>query len=116
MNLKTYIKESSRTMSPQFFPDQLPIEAFHGIIGVAGEAGELLDAAKKAVFYGAEIDIKNLREEIGDIFWYLMAICRSMKFDPEELMDENIEKLKIRYPNQWSLKDATERKDKVNNS
>jgi len=112
MKIEKYIKESSRTMSPQFFPDKLPIEAFHGIIGIAGEAGELLDAAKKAVFYGIEPDIENIHEELGDIFWYIMAVCRAMNFDPEDIMEENINKLKKRYPNQWTQEDAIERKDK----
>jgi len=38
----------------------------HMTIGIATEAGELLDVYKKAFAYGKKIDIVNAKEEIGD--------------------------------------------------
>jgi len=42
----------------------------HGAIGISGEAGELLDAVKKHVFYGKPLDVNNVKEEISDVLWY----------------------------------------------
>ena len=112
MDTKTYLKESARTMVPKIHPENIKIETLHGIIGAATETGELLGAAKKAIFYGFPIDLENVREEIGDILWYLAAIIRAEGWTFEELMEENIAKLKVRYPKQFTMEDALERKDK----
>ena len=112
MDTKTYLKESERTMNSNIHPENVKTETLHGIIGVTTEAGELLGAAKKALFYGRPIDLENVREEIGDILWYLAAIIRAEGWTFEELMEVNIAKLKIRYPKQFTTKDAFERKDK----
>ena len=112
MDTKTYLEESARTMNSNIYLGNVKTETLHGIIGAATEAGELLGAAKKALFYGRPIDLENVREEIGDILWYLAAIIRAEGWTFEELMEENIAKLKIRYPKQFTTKNAFERKDK----
>ena len=50
---------------------------FHAVLGFATEAGEILDPIKKYAFYGKDLDITNIREEIGDVLWYsaLFADC-----------------------------------------
>ena len=113
MNLNQYLAESARTMSPDIHRNSVKVETLHGIIGVAGEAGELLDAAKKALFYGRPLDLENLQEEIGDVLWYLAAIIRSEGWTFEDLMQQNIDKLKIRYPEQFTTEAAFARADKL---
>jgi len=85
----------------------------HGIVGVAGETGELLDAMKKAVFYGHKLDQENLKEECGNLLWYLAAIIRSKGWSFEKVMSENIVKLQQRYPEQFSSDLAATRLDKI---
>lgn len=48
-----------------------PIDAhrLHMAIGISGEAGELLDAIKKATIYRKPLDIANVREECGDLLF-----------------------------------------------
>lgn len=70
---------------------------FHYFVGVSTEAGELLDAIKKAYIYGKPVDKVNLKEEIGDVFWYLARACDYLGFTFEEVMEVNITKLKARY-------------------
>ncbi len=113
MNIKTFEKESARTMTPSIFPDSLSPVTLHGIIGVASESGELLDAAKKAYFYGHKPDKANMREEIGDIMWYLFAVIREMEFDLEEILQENIDKLRKRYPEKFTKEHSELRLDKL---
>lgn len=56
----------------------LPTLRKHGIhmgLGVVGEMGELIDAAKKVAIYGKAVDQTNRVEEVGDDFWYLFNYC-----------------------------------------
>ena len=114
MNIHKFKRESARTMSPTIYPETFNVETLHGIIGISTEAGELLDAVKKAYFYGHEPDLNNIREELGDILWYIMAVARGLDFDLEDIMEENIEKLRKRYPDQFTKDHSAWRLDKVN--
>ena len=67
MNIKEYFKESAKTESPLFNPDAVKPRTMHGIMGLASEGGELLDAAKKAMYYGKTLDLVNVKEEVGEI-------------------------------------------------
>lgn len=55
----------------------------HACVGIAGEAGELLDAIKKHWIYGKLFDAENVVEECGDILFYLSQACRNagVEFD-----------------------------------
>jgi len=87
----------------------------HMILGVAGEAGELLDAIKKKTIYQKTLDIKNIREELGDIEFYLEGIRQELNITREECLEENILKLSTRYVGlKYSNQAAQERKDKAN--
>lgn len=85
----------------------------HAIIGLCTEAGELQDAYKKHIFYGRPLDTINIREEIGDIAWYLAFLCNEHGWSLSQIMADNIAKLKARYPDKFTESDAIERKDKA---
>ena len=38
------------------------------------------------------------KRELGDIMWYWITSCRSLGLDPNEVIAENVNKLKSRYP------------------
>lgn len=84
-------------------------DLIHATDGVVTEAGELKDAVKKHLFYGREIDLVNIKEEIGDTLWYLAKLCRQYGFTFEDCMDVNIEKLKARFPNAFTNDAANNR-------
>lgn len=67
-------------------------------LGLSGEVGELNDMLKKWVFHEKQLDTEHLKREIGDIYWYLALICDSFEFNLDEIMEINIDKLKVRYP------------------
>lgn len=77
-------------------------DLIHGILGAAGESGELLDALTAAILEQKEIDKVNVVEEVGDVLWYLALVLRSVDSTLEEAMQININKLRKRYPEQWS--------------
>lgn len=84
-------------------------DLIHGIIGGAGEAGELLDALATAMITQTEIDRINVIEEIGDQLWYLALTLRAVNSTFDEAMELNIQKLKNRYPEQWSQESVLNR-------
>ena len=81
----------------------------HGIDGCVTEAGELADAMKRHIFYGKELDLVNLKEEVGDVMWYLAILVDELGTSFEELAEININKLKSRYPNKFTSEDALNR-------
>ncbi len=115
METQEYIKNAIKTESRDFsaIGDRLQSvenqRLLHGGIGLATEAGEFLDALKKHVFYGKELDKVNLREEMGDIFWYCAIIADQLEVDFATVMERNITKLKARYGEKFTEEAATTR-------
>lgn len=73
----------------------------HMIIGLSTESNELLDNYKKHRFYGRDLDIRNIKEEIGDLYWYLALLCRQIGYSLDQAKVDNIEKLAKRYPDEF---------------
>lgn len=83
---------------------------FHGILGISTEAGELLDVLVKNLESNTPIDSVNVSEEChGDIGWYTAIITDALDLDWEAGLEKNIAKLKARYPNKFTVEDATNR-------
>ncbi len=88
------------------------INTLHAAMGVSGEAGELMDAVKKAVLYGKPLDTENVIEELGDLCWYMNLMMETVGTTWEEVMVRNYQKLEKRYPSGFTEKAAQERADK----
>jgi NTP pyrophosphatase (non-canonical NTP hydrolase) len=83
-------------------------------VGVSGEAGELLDAVKKHCVYQKPLDFENVKEEAGDILFYLTGLLNDMGITLNECIEANREKLSKRYPNKcYSNAAAIARADKI---
>jgi NTP pyrophosphatase (non-canonical NTP hydrolase) len=67
-------------------------------IGLSGESGEVADLVKKGIFHQRGIDTDKLKKELGDVLWYLAALCTQFGWTMEEVMQLNIDKLKARFP------------------
>ncbi len=89
--------------------DDNMIRMLHAAMGIATEAGELVDCLKKAVFYGKTLDLVNLKEELGDLSWYEEIMLDCLSTTREQIQDSNISKLKKRYPEKFSEKKALNR-------
>lgn len=92
-------------------PEQMHL--LHMAIGIAGEAGELLDAVKKCVVYQRELDLENVIEELGDMEFYMEGLRQGASVSREETLRMNVNKLMTRYSSgSYSNKQAQERADK----
>jgi NTP pyrophosphatase (non-canonical NTP hydrolase) len=72
-----------------------------GAIGIASEGGEFAEIVKKCIFQGKPMDDEtkfHCKRELGDIAWYWINSCRALGLDPNEVIGENVNKLKARYP------------------
>lgn len=70
-------------------------------IGMASEGGEFSEIVKKCTFQGKPMDrdtVFHMKRELGDIMWYWVNACRALNLDPNEVVAENVNKLKARYP------------------
>jgi NTP pyrophosphatase (non-canonical NTP hydrolase) len=88
----------------------------HMVMGISGEAGELLDAIKKHGIYGKQLDTKNVIEELGDLEFYMEGLRQGLCISREETIKANIEKLSVRYKHGYSDQAAIERADKIVNN
>ena len=70
-------------------------------MGLAAETGEFTEIPKKIVFQGKPVNEENIfhmKRELGDIMWYWMNSCSALGIDPNDVIAENVNKLKKRYP------------------
>jgi NTP pyrophosphatase (non-canonical NTP hydrolase) len=83
----------------------------NSVMGLNGEAGEVIDLVKKHLFHGHVLNKEELIKELGDVAWYLAEAAYALDIDLETILKLNIEKLKKRYPEGFSIKDSINRKD-----
>lgn len=77
----------------------------NSIAGLAGEAGEVADIWKKIKYHNLEFndDTKEkLIKELGDICWYLFSVADVLDVSVEDVINMNIQKLKVRHANGFS--------------
>ena len=70
-------------------------------LGLAAETGEFCEIPKKIYFQGKPLTDENvyhMKRELGDIMWYWVNACRALNLDPNDVIVENVNKLKARYP------------------
>lgn len=67
-------------------------------LGLNGEAGEVAEIIKKNACHGIPINKEHLREELGDVLWYLTVLAEVNGLTLAEIAVGNIDKLKARYP------------------
>lgn len=89
--------------------DRWEIDLDHAIRGITTESGEIADILKKRFVYGKEIDQTHIKEELGDLLWYISLAISSLESSFEEIMEMNIKKLQKRYPNLYTREDALNR-------
>ncbi|MGI4993187.1 nucleoside triphosphate pyrophosphohydrolase family protein [Halobacteriovorax sp. GFR7] len=115
MDSKKYMSDAIRTESRDFdamntrLNDDGIKRLLHAGIGLSTEAGEFLDALKKHIFYGKDLDRVNLAEELGDLFWYMAIVGDELGIKFEDVMERNITKLKARYGEKFSEEKADKR-------
>ena len=95
LTVNDYQKQAMATLNPALDKKDILI---NGVMGLCGESGEAIDIVKKWLAQGHELDKKKLAKELGDIAWYLAETAYALDLPLEDVLRENIAKLKKRYP------------------
>lgn len=116
MDANKYQAKAARTLieAPDFEIPDSEIMLVWNAIGLAGEAGEVAELVKKAVFHRHGIDgafREKMVKELGDVMWYAAAMCTKLDMDLGVIMEVNIRKLEERYPDGFSSQDSKRRVD-----
>lgn len=69
----------------------------HALFGMAAELGELHGIYQKT-YQGHEFDTEHVKKEIGDMLWFIAEYCTAWRWNLEDIMQLNIDKLRARYP------------------
>jgi NTP pyrophosphatase (non-canonical NTP hydrolase) len=80
-------------------------------LGIGGEAGEILELIKKEFYHGKAMQKSKLVNELGDLLWYIAAMSHEYDIPMSQLLNANLEKLKLRYPEGFSFKNSANRAD-----
>lgn len=81
-------------------------------LGISGEAGDVAGCIKKTYSQGND-QILGIRENLGDTMWYIAMIANFYGWELEDILNENIDKLKKRYPQGFSEVDADRGKERI---
>lgn len=79
------------TRDTRAYPDEYAV--VYPALGLAGEAGEVANRIKKSLRGGTDFDIVKVAEELGDVMWYVAALCDDLGISLEDVCRENIAKL-----------------------
>ena len=95
MTLNEYQELAQRTSRKELTPRE---HLYNGILGLAGETGECADLVKKHFYQDGREIIQNLKDEAGDVLWYVVEVISAMGWTLEEVAQHNVDKLRKRYP------------------
>ena len=80
-------------------------------LGLAGEAGEFANMVKKLTAHGHDISLYALSNELGDVMWYVAEAASAAGLDLGEIAEQNVDKLRKRYPEGFSEERSINRED-----
>ncbi len=95
MTIKDYQELSQRTLNKKLDHNELLANM---ALGISGESGEVADIIKKYLYQGHAFNLAETINELGDIMFYIANLCNVLKIDLEDVMHNNLMKLRHRYP------------------
>lgn len=96
MEFGEYQKAASRTSTLRLGGPQ---GAIAPMLGLASETGSILNTYKKYLRDGIDLaaNRETLREELGDLLWYVAAIATSCQLELEDVAANNLRRTRDRY-------------------
>ncbi len=96
MRFEEYEKLAAETA---IYPDRGK-NLIYPVLGLSGESGEVAEKVKKLIRdknYSIDTEfIDSIKKELGDVLWYVAAICFELGISMEDVAKTNIEKLALR--------------------
>lgn len=108
MNFDEYQAAARRTLPPH----QSTNAAYqHMIFGLLGELGEVTDLLKKHMYHMHDLSKPKLREELGDLLWYVSNLASIANLSLDDIGRQNERKLEARYPDGFDSQRSIHRKE-----
>ena len=95
MTLNEYQTLAQRTSRKDIDQDN---HLMNAMLGLSGEVGECCDLVKKHYFQDGRDILESLKDELGDVLWYVVEAASAVGWDLEEIAQHNVNKLRKRYP------------------
>ncbi len=97
MDFKHYQSEARKTI--QEFHSEKSTNEIIPFLGIIGEAGSVISEIKKKLRDGKSYSNfhSKLKEELGDVLWYVSAIASQQNLDLNEIAENNLKKIKDRF-------------------
>lgn len=109
LNMVRDLKKNPYEIQAQIKASQL--DKLHMAIGIAGEAGEVVDIIKKHSFNNKDVEPAEVLKECGDVLFYLAGLLDTYGWTIDDALSQNISKLRTRYPEGYSDQAAAEKRD-----
>ena len=106
MEISKYQEKAARTCAKI---DGAIMDDLHMVLGMQTESAEIADVYKKCIAYKKPLDFVNIKEEIGDLMWYIANLCNMNGWDLRDILLTNITKLETRYPEKFTEEKAINR-------
>lgn len=94
MNANDYQRAAARTIPSNL---SLLAQLNQAALGLAKESGEVADVVEKHMMQGWLFDQERVKEELGDVLWYIAEACTATGLQLSDVMQANIDKLNTRY-------------------
>ncbi len=109
MDFQEYQKEAAGTFKPGETIAEDRARLVNWALGIAGEGGELCNMIKHVVFHKEQANRAEIAKELGDILWYVAAMCTSLGIDMATCGELNLAKLRHRHGGAFSFEGSAKR-------
>ena len=106
MNFSEYQKRASAHFKEH---ENLKDEVCDWVIGLSEEAGEVASVVKHYYYGGERLKPEELAKEIGDVLWYLSALCTTLGIKFDTVAELNVAKLQHRYGDCFTIEGSRNR-------
>lgn len=84
-------------------------EILNWAVGLSEECGEVMSHIKHHCWGREDLDLVEISKEIGDVLWYLSALCTVLGLDFETVATLNMRKLEHRFGGVFSDEKSKDR-------
>lgn len=101
MDFETYKKQALRTdykSYADFHSGDVSARLDYAVIGLVTESAKVLDIIKKTKKNLGALDREKVKEELGDLVWYLNLTLDEMNISFDEILQNSLDKIDRKYP------------------
>ncbi|WP_367357623.1 nucleoside triphosphate pyrophosphohydrolase family protein [Mesotoga sp.] len=106
MQTDHFTKDVIRTVNKTLEPNE---HLTNAALGLTGEAGEVAEIVKKAMFQGHSLNRDKIAEELGDVMFYVAYMVDTIGMTLDQIMSQNVTKRRNRYPDGFSVQKSVNR-------